>query len=58
MARTKRCKDDDPFPSSLRYLLFLGFLIACTGCSNGDDPQTVALIEKYVSPRGITTEKR
>ena len=32
-------------------------LLVCTGCANGDDPETVALIKKHLSPKVSKTKR-
>jgi hypothetical protein len=50
-----------PHTSQLRIVILLALLIvyvtASVGCAQGDDPQTLAVVKKHVSPRGIKTMK-
>jgi len=38
------------------FMLSLSMFFLCAGCSERDDPEVVALIEKYVSPGNINSD--
>ncbi len=56
MARISRSLDGLCSMASSRCALYIAGMLMIAGCSKGDDPQTVALIEEHLSPRAIHYE--